>query len=69
MKDNIKSELEKMGEAREIRRVTEPTDWVSSLAFSRKRDGGLRMCLDPKDLNRAIKICHYKTRDQHSSRS
>ena len=61
IKDEIKSELQKMEEARVIKRVTEPTDWVSSLTFSRKRDGGLRMCLDPKDLNRAIKRCHHKT--------
>ena len=60
MKDEIKSELEKMEEARVIRRVTEPTDLASSLTFSRKGDGGLRMCLDPKDLNRAIKRCHLK---------
>ena len=43
MKDEIKSELEKMEEAKVIRRVTEPTDWVSSLTFTRKRDGGLRI--------------------------
>ena len=61
MKDEIKSEIERMEEAKVIRRVTEPTDWVSSLTFSRKRDGGLRMCLDPKDLSRAIKRCHHKT--------
>ena len=30
--------------------VEEPTDWVSSLAYSRKANGKLRICLDPKDL-------------------
>ena len=39
----------------------EPTDWVSSLAYSRKANGKLRICLDPKDLNAAIKRDHYKT--------
>ena len=31
--------------------VTEPTDWVSSLAYSWKANGKLQVCLDPKDLN------------------
>ena len=41
--------------------VEEPTDWVSSLAYSRKANGKLRICLDPKDLNAALKRDHYKT--------
>ena len=41
--------------------VEEPTDWVSSLAYSHKANGKLRICLDPKDLNAAIKRDHYKT--------
>ena len=41
--------------------VEEPTDWVSSLAYSRKANGKLQICLDPKDLNAVIKRDHYKT--------
>ena len=44
-----------------ITKVDGPTDWVNSLAFSRKANGGLRVCLDPKDLNRAIKRTYHKT--------
>ena len=44
-----------------IAKVTEPTDWVSSLVYSRKSNGRLRVCLDPKDLNKAIKRPHYRT--------
>ena len=44
-----------------IAAVEEPTDWVSSLAHSRKANGQIRLCLDPKDLNAAIKRDHYKT--------
>ena len=29
--------------------VTEPTDWVSSLAYSWKADGDLRTCLNVTD--------------------
>ena len=41
--------------------VEEPTDWVSSLAYSWKANGKLRVCLDPRDVNKAIKRDHYKT--------
>lgn len=44
-----------------IEAVEKPTDWVNSLAFSRKSNGKLRICLDPRDLNKAIKREHYKT--------
>ena len=41
--------------------VEEPTDWVSSLAFAWKANGKLRVCLDPRHINKAIKRDHYKT--------
>ena len=37
----------------------EPTDWVSSLLVVEKPNGGVRLCLDPRDLNKAIKREHY----------
>ena len=41
--------------------MEEPTDWVSSLAYSWKANGKLRVYLDPRDVNKAIKRDHYKT--------
>lgn len=43
-----------------ISKVTEPTDWVSSIAFSRKDNGKLWVCLDPKDLNKVMKRTYHK---------
>ena len=40
-------------------KVTEPTEWVSFLVAVEKPNGKLRVCLDPKDLNRAIHRHHY----------
>ena len=35
--------------------VTEPTDWVSSLAYSFKADGDRRTCFNPIHLNKVIR--------------
>ncbi|KAK7089397.1 hypothetical protein V1264_024540 [Littorina saxatilis] len=42
-----------------LAKVTQPTDWVNSLVVVEKPNGKLRICLDPKDLNQAVKRPHY----------
>ncbi|GAB1602684.1 hypothetical protein Ahia01_000548300 [Argonauta hians] len=61
LRKEIESELRAMEAQGIIRKVTELTEWVSSIVYVRKKNGKLRLCLDPKDLNRAIMRCHYKT--------
>lgn len=59
IKDDITKELDEIALG-VIRPVTEPTDWVSSVAYSQKsRKGRWRICLDPRDLNRAVKRSHH----------
>ena len=53
-KEEIKKELAEMVWQRIIIKQTEPTPWVSSLTYPKKANGKLRICLDPKDLNKAI---------------
>lgn len=43
-----------------IKKIDEPTDWVSSLVIVQKTNGALRICLDPRDLNKAVKREHFK---------
>jgi len=57
--DRLKKELDRMIEMDIIYPIKEPTDWVSSLVIVEKPNGQLRICLDPKDLNGAIKRQHY----------
>ena len=38
-----------------------PTEWVNNLVYQKKPNGKLRICLDPKDLNKAIKRKHHIT--------
>lgn len=61
LKDDLKKELDAMEQLEVIEPVTEATDWVSSLVVTKKPNGQLRVCLDPKDLNRAIKRPHHRS--------
>ena len=42
-----------------IASVSEPTRWVSSMVIVGKKTSKTRICLDPRDLNRAIMRSHY----------
>ena len=57
----IKQELDSIVKNKIIRKVAEPTDWVSSLAYSHKKDGSLRICLDPRHLNTSLRRPHHAT--------
>ncbi|XP_005101611.1 uncharacterized protein LOC101852102 [Aplysia californica] len=63
LKDKIKTELDEMETMGIIKRikVEEPTAWVNSLVYREKPPGRLRLCLDPKDLNKAILREHHTT--------
>nr|XP_054930745.1 uncharacterized protein LOC129386661 [Dermacentor andersoni] len=52
-------ELGRMERAGIITKVTEPTDWVSPLVIVRKKDGKIRVCIDPRRINQCIKREHY----------
>jgi len=43
-----------------ISKVHEPTPWVNSIVINEKRSGKLRVCIDPRDLNKTIKREHYQ---------
>lgn len=60
IKDKLQAELNKMVEQDVIRKVEEHTDWCSSLTYSTKKDGSLRICLDPKKLNSSLRWCPHK---------
>ena len=53
-KKEIKKELEEMLSQGIIKKQTDPTPWVSSLTYPKKTNNKLRICLDPKDLSKAI---------------
>ena len=59
LKHRVKRKLEAMERDEILAKVNEPTEWVNSLLVETKTDNSLRICLDPTDLNRAIKREHY----------
>ena len=60
IKDELKKELERLEEQGIITKVQEPTDWVNQMVWERKKSGSLRICIDPRDLNKAVKREHYQ---------
>jgi hypothetical protein len=61
IRDSIESELKLLVKDGVIASVTEPTPWVSALLAVTKPNGqGVRICIDPTPLNRAlIRSTHY----------
>ena len=58
LKEKIKDELDRMEKAGVIVRQTEPTDWVNSMVAVVKPNK-IRICIDPRDLNAAIRREHF----------
>lgn len=63
----FKDELHQMVALGVIVPVNEPTEWVNSIVLSKTtNDDGvvtrLRICLDPRDLNKWVKLEHYYTK-------
>ena len=56
--DVVKKELDKMVDSKVIRRVTEPTEWCAPMVPVPKPKGGVRICVDLKRLNKAVKREH-----------
>ena len=59
LRPKIQKELKRMEELDVIEKVEEPTDWVNSMVTIIKPNGKLRICIDPRDLNKAVKRDYY----------
>ncbi|XP_036327169.1 uncharacterized protein LOC118739769 [Rhagoletis pomonella] len=55
----LKRELKRMMDINVIEPVEGTTEWVSSIVIVTKPNGNLRICLDPKNLNKAIVIPRF----------
>ena len=55
LRDRVQAELFDMESKGIIKAVNQPTAWVNSMVVNEKRSGRLRICIDPRDLNKAIR--------------
>ena len=59
VRDKVAAELQRLEASGIITPVTEPSSWVSALLAVTKPDNRIRICVDPKPLNKALKRAHY----------
>jgi hypothetical protein len=61
LQPKLKETLDRLEKDQIVSKVDHPTNWVNSLVIVEKKNGKLRLCLDPTDLNVAIKRAHHVT--------
>ena len=59
LQKEVKEKIAEMEKKGIIQKVTEPTEWISSMVVVAK-PGKIRICLDPRDLNKAIQRPKYQ---------
>ena len=62
MQTAYKTELERLTKEGIITEVKEHTEWINSIVPVMKPNGSIRLCLDPKDLNKAIERNQWYSR-------
>ena len=60
IRPKVKAELDNMVKQGVITPVQEPSRWVSQLVVAEKSNKDLRLCIDPRPLNKALKRAHYQ---------
>ena len=60
IREKFKNELKRLEDLKVIAPVDEPTEWVSQIVVAMNKSGSLRICIDPKPLNTALKREHYQ---------
>ena len=63
LKMNLKETLQKLIAEGVVQRIEEATEWVNSLVIVEKQNGELRLCIDPRDLNKSKRREHYTKSD------
>ena len=55
VKDKLKAELNRLVDVNVITPVDTPTTWISAIVVTVKKNGDIRLCIDPKPSNKALK--------------
>ena len=59
-KQKLQATLARLQDRGIIADVDGPTEWVHNLVVTEKKNGRMRLCLDPRPLNKAIRREHYR---------
>ena len=59
VKDKVKAELESLTKSGIISPMNKPSEWISALLVVTKPDGRIRISIDPKPSNKALKRNHH----------
>ena len=59
LRQPFKEELVRLQKLQVIEPVSSPTDWVSQAVVIHKKNGSVRVCIDPRPLNYALKRKRY----------
>ena len=54
LRDQLQEELNRMEKEGVIAKVSEPTPWLSQSVIVHKRNKSIRLCIDPKELNKVL---------------
>lgn len=60
LEEPLKAELDRLIKLGVIEPISKPTDWVNSIVLVKKANGSLRLCLDPRHLNKAMRRSHFQ---------
>ncbi|XP_032241511.2 uncharacterized protein K02A2.6-like [Nematostella vectensis] len=59
VREPLKNEIDRLVGLGVLQSVDVPTEWVSSMVVVKKPNGKIRLCIDPKPLNKALKRNRY----------
>ena len=59
LKEPLKQELDQLSNIGVIQRVDTPTEWISAIVVTTKKNGKVGLCIDPKPLNQTLHRNHY----------
>ena len=59
LKPKLKKEIDRLTNLGIIQPIEVPTDWISAMVIVMKKNGKVRLCIDPKPLNKGLKRNHY----------
>ena len=60
IKEKLMEEIRRLENLGVIVQMEEPSDWISGMvATEKKSSGALRICIDPRPLNKALRRSHY----------